>query len=108
MTHRVVVLRSAEAGLKELRAYVESRFGREAWRETQDGIRSAVETLRAFPEKGRVPDELEGLGFVQYRQLICGRNRILYEIGGDTVYIHIICDARRDYRSLLLKRMLGM
>lgn len=33
-------------------------------------------------------------------------NRILYEIGDTIIYIHIICDIRRDMRTLLSRRLL--
>ena len=33
-------------------------------------------------------------------------NRIIYEIRRETIYIHIICDSRRDTQGLLMRRML--
>jgi len=38
--------------------------------------------------------------------VLVGMNRIIYEVRGDILYIHIVCDARRDLRALLLRRML--
>jgi len=39
-------------------------------------------------------------------KLLVGMNRIIYEVRDETLYIHIICDARRDLRTLLLRRVL--
>jgi len=55
---------------------------------------------------GNIPDELLETGLTQYRQVLVGMNRIIYEVRDETLYIHIICDARRDLRALLLRRVL--
>jgi toxin ParE1/3/4 len=34
-------------------------------------------------------------------------NRIIYEVRDDTAYIHVVCDARRDLQSLLMKRIVS-
>jgi hypothetical protein len=33
-------------------------------------------------------------------------NRIIYEQRGDALYIHIVCDARRELQGLLMKRII--
>jgi toxin ParE1/3/4 len=33
-------------------------------------------------------------------------NRIIYEVRQDILYIHIIVDARRDLKTLLIRRLL--
>ncbi len=106
MTLQVVFLRSAECDLKELRAYFLKRFGNIVWQETYSQIKESVVTLSQFPESGSIPAELDNLGLVQYRQIIAGMNRIIYETRNNTVYIHIVCDTRRDLRSLLMARLL--
>ncbi|MNL18597.1 hypothetical protein D3C87_1397480 [compost metagenome] len=65
-----------------------------------------MRTIQAFPEGGAIPDELADLGLRQYRQVISGMNRILYEVRADVLYIHIVCDTRRDMRTLLSRRLL--
>jgi len=41
-----------------------------------------------------------------YRQVLTGMNRIIYEVRGEVLYIHIVCDACKDLHSLLVRRML--
>ena len=53
-----------------------------------------------------MPDELARLNIGQYRQVIAGMNQIIYEIRGQTLYIHVICDTRKEMRDLLTRRIL--
>ncbi|GAB2879936.1 type II toxin-antitoxin system RelE/ParE family toxin [Pseudoduganella ginsengisoli] len=102
----VQLLESAESDLKDLRSYLIKNFGKENWQASYSKIKESVGIIRAYPEGGKVPDELANLNLIQYRQVISGMNRIIYEIRGDVAYLHIICDSRKDLRNLLLKRIL--
>lgn len=106
MSVSVRVLRAAEADLGELRRYLCAGFGAAKWAETHESVRVAFARIAAHPEAGRVPDELAALGLVQYRQVLAGKNRILYELRGPVAYVHLICDARRDLKAVLLRRLL--
>lgn len=99
-------LAGAEADLKELRRYILKNFGEVAWRESYQKIKGSVRHLQSAPESGPIPDELADLHLSQYRQIVSGLNRILYEVRGDALYIHLICDSRRDIRTLLHRRLL--
>lgn len=101
-----MVLRGAEADLRALRRCVRARFGAGAWAATHGSVRAALARIAAHPEVGHAPDELAELGLVQYRQVLSGPNRILYEPRGSMVYVHLVCDARRDLKSVLLRRLL--
>lgn len=103
---KVVFLDGAESDLKDLRQYIVTSFGPRAWQGTYQQIKDSVRTIQTFPLAGAVPDELTTLGLLQYRQIISGMNRFIYEIRGDTAYIHIVCDTRRDMRTLLTRRLL--
>ena len=102
----VFILHSAEDDLKELRAYILSQFSKVQWLSTSSHIRQALTMLADTPLAGNVPNELEELGSAQYRQLICGKNRIIYELCPPDIFIHIIVDSRMDLRTLLTKRLL--
>jgi toxin ParE1/3/4 len=102
----VVFLRSAELDLKELKSYIVKNFGKEAWQASYSNIREAVGTMRTFPLRGKIPEELGRLNLTQYRQVISGMNRIIYEVRQETIYIHMVCDTRKDMKSLLTKRLL--
>jgi len=102
---KVVFLKSAEADLKELRHYIIQNFGRDVWLKSYGKIKDSVAMIEDHPQMGRTPPELENLNIVQYRQVLSGMNRIIYEQRGDALYIHIVCDARRELQGLLMKRI---
>lgn len=106
MSFQVVFLKSAEQDLKELRSYIVKNFGMDTWQASYAKIKDAVNALQAFPLGGSVPDELESLNLTQYRQAISGMNRIIYEVRQETIYVHIICDTRKDMKALLTRRLL--
>ena len=106
MSHKVVILGSAEQDLKELRSYIVKNFSFETWQDTYGRIKEAIRNLNTFPLAGSIPEEIERLNLTQYRQALSGINRIIYEIRQETTYIHIIVDARRDMSSILARRLL--
>ena len=106
MSLKVVILESAEHDLTELRRYIVKNFSLETWQNTYDKIKKVIRNLKTFPYTGSIPEELEKLNLSQYRQVISGMNRIIYEVRQDTLYIHIIVDGRRDMASLLTRRLL--
>ncbi|MDI1277755.1 type II toxin-antitoxin system RelE/ParE family toxin [Methylobacter sp.] len=106
MNMKVVILESAEHDLKELKSYIVKNFSVETWQSTYDKIKAVIRNLKTFPHAGSIPEEFEKLNLSQYRQVISGMNRIIYEVRQDTLYIHIITDARRNLKSLLTRRLL--
>ncbi len=107
MTIRVVILHSAETDLQELRRHVSGRFGAAAWSDSYAKTKQAVARIATHPLSGKIPEELVELSLMQYRQVMAGMNRIIYELRDDTAYVHLVCDARRDLRSLLMQRIVG-
>lgn len=106
MTARILILESAERDLKELRRYILANFSADQWRVTYTGIKEAIRSLRSFPQSGVVPAEIAQLGLNQYRQVLSGKNRIIYELRLPDIYIHVIADMRRDMATHLSKRLL--
>jgi plasmid stabilization system protein ParE len=82
-------MKSSEIGQNETRPLSRGR------------IREAVDTIASFPQAGKVPPELEPLGANQYCQIIASMNRIIYEIRGNDIFIHIVIDTRKDLQSFL-------
>jgi len=106
MSLKIIILESAEHDLKELRNYIVKNFSLKTWQNTYDKIKEVIRNLKTFPYTGSIPEEIEKLNLSQYRQVISGMNRIIYEVRQDTLYIHIIVDGRRDLTSLLTRRLL--
>jgi plasmid stabilization system protein ParE len=106
MSVQIVFLKSVEHDLKELKGYMVRNFGKDTWQASYTKIKDAVNNIRTFPLGGNVPEELERLYLTQYRQVIAGMNRIIYEVRQEIIYIHIVCDTRKDMKSLLTRRLL--
>lgn len=106
MASRIVILEQAQQDLFKLKHYLIENFSKNTWQETYAKIKTSIQSLRTFPESGGILPELRDVHFTQYRQIISGMNRIIYEIHDEMVYIHIICDSRADFTSLLMKRLL--
>ena len=102
------ILPTARIGLDELRSYVVRSFGWETWRQTSAQLQDTIAQIRRFPESGHVPVELEGFGDDRFRQALSGKNRIIYQLRDETVFIHLIVDARRDLQSLLQRIVLRL
>lgn len=96
----------ARSDLFQLRRYVIDRFDAATWTRSLAELRDRVALLAGQPTLGSVPLELQEIGVDRYRELAVGRNRILYEVHDDTVFILIVVDHRRDFRAVLSRRLL--
>src|SRR5690606_21027693 len=101
MSHKVVFLQSAVDDLHEIRRYVRKHFSQAVWLESYVRIKKAILNLEQFPQSGHVPAELPTMHFLE---IIAAKNRVIYEVAGQTVYIHIICDSRQDFKTRLARR----
>jgi plasmid stabilization system protein ParE len=102
------ILPTAQIGIDELRSYIVRTFGWETWRQTSAHLQEAITQIRQFPGSGHVPSELEGFVDEQFRQALSGKNRIIYQVRDDVLYIHLVCDARRDLQALLQRIVLRL
>jgi toxin ParE1/3/4 len=64
-----------------------------------------VMSLRSHPKSGRIVPELEKQGILQYRELIQGYYRIIYEISDDKVIVHTIIDGRRNFEDIIISKL---
>jgi toxin ParE1/3/4 len=103
---KVVILDSAEQDLKDLRSYIVKNFSQATWLKTYSKLKESIRNLATFPLLGAVPHELESLNMNQYRQIVSGMNRVIYEPRADAVYIYMIVDTRRDLETLLMQRLM--
>jgi toxin ParE1/3/4 len=105
--YAVELTQGAEDDLEEIYGYIVKVRGAEDADALIDLFLATVETLEAFPERGGVPKELEGLGLREFRQVLLRKYRLIYRVFGDRVLILLIADGRRDMRELLERRLLG-
>ena len=64
-----------------------------------------IMSLKKHPRSVRVVPELEKQGILQYRELIQGYYRIVYEISDDKVIVHTIIDGRRNFEDLIISKL---
>jgi toxin ParE1/3/4 len=102
------ILPTARIGIDELRSYIVRAFGWEIWRQTSAQLQDTITHIRQFPGSGHVPGELEGFVDDSFRQAISGKNRIIYQVRDDTVFIHLVIDTRRDLQALLQRIVLRL
>jgi plasmid stabilization system protein ParE len=106
MSLKVVILQSAEIDLKELRIYLIQQFSTQTWQTTYADLKAAIRNLGTQPYSGSIPEEIKKINLSQYRQILSGMNRIIYEIREQTIFVHIIADTRKSLPALLMKRLL--
>ncbi|HEY1607639.1 MAG TPA: type II toxin-antitoxin system RelE/ParE family toxin [Paraburkholderia sp.] len=102
------ILPTARISIDELRSYIVRAFGWETWRQTSSQIQDAIQQIRRFPESGHLPAELDGFLEDGFRQVLSGKNRVIYQTRGDTVFIHLVVDSRRDLPALLQRIVLRL
>ncbi len=71
-----------------------------------DRILDAIEDLRSYPNRGVCPKELALHGLQQFREIFFKPYRIIYSISGKRVHVLLIADGRRDFQTLLARRLL--
>ena len=64
-----------------------------------------IMSLKSSPKSGRVVPELARQGIENYRELIQGYYRIIYEIIGTIVYIITIIDGRRNFERVIIEKL---
>ena len=70
-------------------------------------IISRGESLETFPQRGRTPRELRGLGDLTWLEIQEPPWRIVYRIADkQTVEIHGVFDGRRSLEDILMERLL--
>ncbi|NWC94619.1 MULTISPECIES: type II toxin-antitoxin system RelE/ParE family toxin [unclassified Pseudomonas] len=106
MSFRVEILHSAKSDLKEIKPYLTRQFSAASWQQTYDSLKQALRRIETQPYAGSMPEEIERLNLSQYRQVVCGMNRIIYEVRDKTIYVHIIAETRKNLQSLLLKSLI--
>ncbi|CAE6871750.1 hypothetical protein R69746_08481 [Paraburkholderia aspalathi] len=103
---KLVILDEAQQDTKDLRRYILKSFGAETWRQTSAELTVTFDNIRQFPKSGYVPAELADFGGLTFREGLSVKNRVIYEVRDNTIYIHIVTDTRRDLRTLLQRRLL--
>ena len=100
----VIVSRFAEDDLDEIVEYyfpLSQNYVEKVIFEFEENVMS----LKEYPKSGRIVPELEKQGILQYRELIQGYYRIIYEISDDKVIVHTIIDGRRNFEDIIISKL---
>ncbi len=71
-----------------------------------DSIHKQINALSELPLRGSGVRELLALGNKYYKEVYFKPYRIIYKVQNATVYIVIVGDGRRDFKTLLERRLL--
>ena len=100
----VIVSQFAEDDLNEIVEYyfsLSQHYVEKVLSEFEENVMS----LQRHPKSGRVVPELEKQGILQFRELIQGYYRIVYEIADDKVIVHTIIDGRRNFEDIIISKL---
>ena len=64
-----------------------------------------INSLKSFPNKGRIVPELLEYNINEYREILESYWRIIYRIENDMVEIFTVIDARRNIQDLLVEKL---
>jgi toxin ParE1/3/4 len=106
MPFTVLVTQHASRDLEELYDYIALNDAPEKAEQVLTRIEEVFGSLSETPQRGAYPRELLSIGMREYRELFFKPYRIIYRVVGRSVYVLLIPDGRRDFQTLLQRRLL--
>jgi len=106
MRYDVRITKGAESDLAEIVAFPAEREGSIVAERILEEILDAANNLTKFPERGSHPEELLKLGIREFRQVLFQPYRLIYRTAGNQVFLLLVADGRREFQSLLERRVL--
>ena len=106
MSFAVSLTADAVRDLEELYQYIVQHDAPGKAEHVLTSIEKTFSSLSESPERGAYPKELLALGIRDYREVFFKPYRVIYRVMGDTVYVLLIVDGRRDMQTLLQRRLL--
>lgn len=104
MKNEVIVSQFAEDDLNVIIEYyfsLSEKYVEKVISEFEENVMS----LQRHPKSGCIVPELEKQGILQFRELIQGYYRIVYEISGEKVIVHTIIDGRRNFEDIIISKL---
>ena len=105
MSYQVDFTLAAEKDLEEIYDYIAGHDSSEKAEQLLEDLLELTEGLSVYPERGSYPKELLALGIREYRQILFHPNRLIYRVIGTRVLVYLVVDGRRDFQSLLERRL---
>ena len=106
MSFAVILTADAARDLEDIYHYIAIHDTPGKAEHVLDRMEKTFGSLSEFPERGAYPKELLALGIRDYREVLFKPYRVIYRVMGETVYVFLIADGRRDMQTLLQRRLL--
>ncbi|MGB7510815.1 MAG: type II toxin-antitoxin system RelE/ParE family toxin [Pelodictyon phaeoclathratiforme] len=106
MAHSVFIPDCAKDDYREIRKYVNRKFGKAVRDSSDQQYKEILKDIGEFPYAGFVPEEAVKLGLQGIRERLVGQTRVIYEVGVRDVYVHMFVSTRRDFMTMLTDRLL--
>lgn len=107
MSYKVQVLAYAKDDYREIRGYVKKKFGEQVWMTMEADFKKMLKQIADMPLAGSVPEEVEAIGLVHYRQRLVGQTRVIYQIKEAEIFVHMFVNTNRDFPTLLYDRLMS-
>jgi len=105
MIYPVRITSAAWRDLEEIHTWISEHDSPEKADYVLDRLSEAAESISALPNRGSRPKELPTGMEADYRQVFFKPYRLIYEVDGADIVVHLIADGRRNLHSLLLQRL---
>jgi toxin ParE1/3/4 len=106
MTFDVWLTDDAARDLDDLFHFIAGSRGADEAGFVLDHLGQVLSPLRESPERGTFPKELLPLGIHEYREVFFKPYRVVYRVADHDVFVLLIADGRRDFETLLQRRLL--
>lgn len=107
MSCKVQVLAYAKEDYREIRSYVKKKFSEQVWLTVETDFKKMLKQITDMPLAGSVPEEIEAIGLIHYRQRLVGQTRIVYQIKDAEIFVHMFVDTNRNFPSVLYARLMS-
>ena len=106
MSFEVLLTAGARRDLQEIVDFIAENDSPDSADRVLARLEEAVAGLSELPERGSHPKELLELGIREYRQVFFKPYRVVYRVADHDVFVLLIADGRRDFGTLLQRRLL--
>ncbi len=106
MVYQLKITSEAEKDIEDIYDYIVKNDSLLNAQYVLDNLELLILSLDVLPERGHYPPELIVQGIKEYREVVFKPYRVIYEIIGKKVVVHLCVDGRRDMKSLLERRIL--
>lgn len=103
--YQVVLTIDAEQDIDDIYYYIAKKDAIDNADHVLDELETLILNLDQNPERGIYPPELIRQGIKDYREVFFKPYRVIYEVTGNNVIVHMCVDGRRDIKTLLERRL---